>query len=154
MDNNYNDGHVQTGFFESTREELEARAKDYSEGNEYLEKALLTLWDNNIKTAFCCAGHENEESTGLFFNEDGIAVRGKVEPTTFIGIVIDENSKDKIKPLIDMLFNKFNRQLIMDIYENTEVLNPVLTIRANIEIRDELYEFHLDSMNYVNGELM
>lgn len=22
------------------------------------------------------------------------------------------------------------------------------------EIRDELYEFHLDSMNYVNGELM
>lgn len=42
--------------------EIEEFAKEFSEGNAILEKLLLSMWDNGIKTIACCAGHEDRES--------------------------------------------------------------------------------------------
>lgn len=35
-------------------------AENFSEGNPNLKRLLLTLWDKNIETVGCCAGHELE----------------------------------------------------------------------------------------------
>ncbi len=63
---NYNDGSSDIKFFgKASLEELKERAKDYSEGNEDLEKTLLILWDKQIRTKACCVGHD-DESYGYF----------------------------------------------------------------------------------------
>ena len=56
---NYNNGHSDTSFFGcASNEELQERARDYSEGNKDLESILLNLWERNIQTKGCCIGHE------------------------------------------------------------------------------------------------
>ena len=61
---NYNNGSSDMRFFDSaSEEELQERAKDYSEGNSDLELTLLNLWNHRIKTKGCCIGH-NDNSKG------------------------------------------------------------------------------------------
>lgn len=56
---NYNNGLSDTTFYQSvTNEELEKRARDYSEGNKDLETILLNLWKKEVFTKGCCIGHE------------------------------------------------------------------------------------------------
>lgn len=45
-------------------------AKSFSEGNKSLEKLLLSLWDNNIQTHGCCAGHS--EPSHHYYKDRGI----------------------------------------------------------------------------------
>ena len=42
--------------------EKEKYAKEFAEGNENLEKALLCLWGKGLTTTACCAGHPVEET--------------------------------------------------------------------------------------------
>lgn len=71
---NYNDGKVHTEFYNEDVDRKEI-AKQFSEGDEQLEKCLLDLWNNGIQTTACCCGHDTEEYTrlpyiSLEFNHD------------------------------------------------------------------------------------
>lgn len=42
-----------------SKEQREAYADEFCEGDAYLKKLLLILWEHNINTYACCRGHEN-----------------------------------------------------------------------------------------------
>ncbi len=39
-------------------EEERKNTKEWSENNSYLYELLCSLWENNIRTHACCAGHD------------------------------------------------------------------------------------------------
>ena len=53
---------IEYDFYDKGNDELETKATDFSEGNDNLKTALLSLWNNNIKTQGCCTGHDDTES--------------------------------------------------------------------------------------------
>lgn len=57
---NYNDGKIHTEFYNEDVDRKEI-AKQFSEGDEQLEKCLLELWNNGIQTTACCRGHDTDE---------------------------------------------------------------------------------------------
>ena len=65
---NYNDGNIYDNFYDEPIEKLQARARDYSEGNKDLEATLLNLWKQGVPTTSCCIGHEKKEDN----DESGI----------------------------------------------------------------------------------
>jgi hypothetical protein len=51
-------------------------AKVFSEGNVFLEKTLLKLWDEGYSTTACCAGHPVEENENYYYpNDPNISLR-------------------------------------------------------------------------------
>ena len=42
-----------------SKEQRETYANEFCEGDAYLKKLLLILWEHNINTYACCRGHEN-----------------------------------------------------------------------------------------------
>jgi len=66
----YNDGKVYNDFYDKNKEEKQKIAKLFSEDNLYLEKLLLNLWDNNIKTQSCCIGHNEEAHITIKFDDN------------------------------------------------------------------------------------
>lgn len=53
--------------FEWIKKRKEGFAELFSEGSPNLKKLLLFLWENNIETIGCCAGHYNERRFDLNF---------------------------------------------------------------------------------------
>ena len=65
---NYNDRNIHNNFYDEPIENLQVRARDYSEGNKDLEETLLNLWKQGVPTTSCCIGHEKKEDN----DESGI----------------------------------------------------------------------------------
>ena len=48
----------------------EKYAEEFSEGNLLLKKCLLNLWNNQIHTVGCCAGHEEKDNSVSYIGID------------------------------------------------------------------------------------
>jgi len=136
---NYNDGKVHTDFFDKPKEELDLIAKEFSEGNENLEELLKTLWSKKIKTSACCIGHKKSKS--LFLNENtGEIIEKDNNLVSYISIVIDDESKNKIMPLITSMLEKYKDKIDVKISTNHALLKPVLSIHCDMDIKDDFFK--------------
>lgn len=73
------------------KEDLTMFANEFSEGDNQLKETLLNLWNNNIRTDSCCRGHE----TDIY------------SIPAYVGIVIDQNSKNLIFELYNKIYPKY-----------------------------------------------
>lgn len=112
---NYNDGKIHTEFYNEDVDRKEI-AKQFSEGDEQLEKCLLELWDNGIQTTACCRGHDTNEHKcqpyiSLKFNH---GIHGLID-NLYNYICLPEN-RHSIE--LDFLYNSkndsFNFSITMD----------------------------------------
>jgi len=62
----YNNGHV-IDVSKTSISDYEIVAKEWSEGNKYLEELLLYCLKNNIVTQACCSGHDDQDVAYLQF---------------------------------------------------------------------------------------
>lgn len=71
-------------------EEEKRLAKEYSEGNKFLEKTLKECWERGIKTFASCGGHKEDYDS------------------PYLGIIVDDTSILYIKKIIAQLQNMKN----------------------------------------------
>ncbi|MCR4581407.1 MAG: hypothetical protein K5666_02725 [Bacilli bacterium] len=112
--------------------EKDKYAKEFSEGNEYLEKALLHLWDKGLATTGCCAGHPVEETEHYIYNNN---------PT--MTFCFDDNCEELIK-----LISSMNKKNIIDL--SICVGAQLRTVSLN-GVKEKTTEFFTDMCNdYTN----
>lgn len=93
---NLNDGQGH-GIDEILKVGEEEAAKQFSEGNKYLQQILLELWKLGIETSACCKGEQTQDHTmdnNLIFKIPYIAIR------------VTEKSKQQILQLIHYIVNE------------------------------------------------
>ena len=77
-------------------EEKKQKAKEFAEGNVWLEELLLFLWNHNATTYACCCGHKGE-----IVEIDGEVFEDESNPYVLIGI---ENMSDaELETILGML---------------------------------------------------
>ncbi len=96
----YNDGNPQDNFYGESEENLQVRARDYSEGNKDLEITLLNLWKQGIPTNSCCIGHEKREDN----DESGM------------GYFIFELKNPKSTKYLNLIYKMFEEIKVEGIY--------------------------------------
>ena len=80
----YNDGREHMEFYHESVD-TEKIAAIFSEGDDKLQKVLLTIWEKGIMTNACCKGHDDERHA-------------------YISFVINENSKKLIQKTLEYLY--------------------------------------------------
>ena len=130
---------IKQDFYNLKEQELQRLANEFSEGNIYLEKTLLTLWQNNIKTQGCCNGHGDVSYPYInllvdgsnifkinniikFFieNDIGCTITFCQSPTNFwISISMNHNEKEEKKNKIFQLIEKLANQ------EEYQIVDPI-----------------------------
>ena len=117
---NYNNGQSYNNFFSASAEVKGKLAKDFSEGNLKLEKLLIDMWDNGIKTNSCCNGHDDGRSWFLSFE-------------------VDENSKQVVNDLINIVGVVDSDSIELDFYPIKDKLS--LSVNSSSEYKDFLLHF-------------
>lgn len=123
--------------FSEIKKDTKKYAKEYSEGNKYLEICLLTLWENNIYTKGCCIGHSVKRpyiSLDLTSN------------LKMIKSILNNIEKDDIR--ISFVCNEKNKGVsISSNIGNLTVFKKILnSIKEN---NNNIYKFEIDkAMNW------
>lgn len=65
--------------FETIKSQKEAYAEVFSEGNSSLKKLLCHLWENDIETHACCAGHPGE----IYYVKETLFGSKRIDEETF-----------------------------------------------------------------------
>lgn len=102
----YNDGNVHLDFFKKSDKDKEKIADEFSEGNEYLKGALLSLWNSNIRTISCCAGHYQKVELPGYPTISRFPVS---QP--YLSIILDEKNYQKIGSLCSKLSERFKDKI-------------------------------------------
>ena len=104
-------------------------AHEFSEGNETLEKCLLTFWNEGFETIGCCNGHDDHKSY-IGFKLDDKAIR-----------LLSNIQKQNIKITFVSLFNKEKQNIHFSIKEinNDNMFDDILkTYNCNKEIDENI----------------
>lgn len=144
---NYNDRNIHNNFYDEPIENLQVRARDYSEGNKDLEVTLLNLWKQGVPTTSCCIGHEKKEDN----DESGIGFLifklDNPKSTEFLNLLYIIFEKIKVEGIYldispnyisvnfpreygDLIFKMLNKLSEKDLSKKNEELeiNPILEV--------------------------
>lgn len=144
--------------------ELLQALQEFSEGSKGLEECLRVMWNNNLKTHACCAGHDDldlayiamRENTDLFqylseelLQNDMISIENSYgrQVTRFLG------SKEEKEALFfklagDIKSGKKNNEHIIDNKIGKNLDNKILAMYKNKPI-EELIDERWKEINYI-----
>ena len=112
---------------------IDKYAKEFSEGDESLEKVLKLLWTNGFETIGCCRGHDNKKSyIGLNIKDEDKIIK-LLSSLDKNNIIITFNSSNKYYNCSIKSYEENNNAIFKNILDSFSKENIDDNIKSIIE---------------------